>query len=167
MLIKKDTDMKIFAACLLLLAMPLTAQSESSRWHEINDWLGAGFVQLSISFSDNSRKSFQVGIADDPAGKQILEFRYLDSRSNYCNSDGYRDVVITVNEKRVKMKSGCKRLAMAHFITYFPTTEKGREHVVESFRNADRVSARIQGYDLSFPTNGFEEAWGNYGGDAI
>ena len=74
MLIKKDTDMKIFAACLLLLAMPLTAQSESSRWHEINDWLGAGFVQLSISFSDNSRKSFQVGCSGQLIPDSILRF---------------------------------------------------------------------------------------------
>ena len=159
--------MRITLVSILLLLMPVTVHSESGEWGEINDWLGIGFAQVYLTYPDKTTKSFQVGIADDPDGKQVIEFRYLDTKNNYCISTEYTDVVLVINDKRVKMKSGCKRMAMAYFITYFPVTDKGREYVADSFKRENKVSVRLQGYDLLFPANGFAEAWERYGGDAI
>lgn len=160
--------MLLFGIC-FSLSTPISAQTQGGQWHEINDWLGAGFAQLSVALPNNQRKSFQAMVTDDPDGKQVVQFNYFNSRANYC-TDGLRelsDVVIQVNGKRLKTKSGCMRMAMAHFITYFPETPEGRKYVVDSFKGGDRVTVRIAGYDLYFPTDGFSVAWDNFGGDAL
>jgi hypothetical protein len=160
--------MRIYLLITLLASFSATAGDE--EWGNINAWDTNGFSQAHVTYPDKSTKTFQAGIGGSPNGKQIVEFRFFDSSHDICNSqplNKFSDVILKISGKRVKMKAGCKRVAILRFLHYQAATEAGNSHIVNSFKNNDSVSINIQGYDVEIPAQGFEAAWESYGGDAI
>ncbi|WP_444938704.1 hypothetical protein [Microbulbifer sp. JMSA002] len=155
----------------IFLSTNLSAQDRS---FEINEWSSSGFArfsQVSYELTDGSRKSFQVTISDDPKGKQVVDFRYYHSRLNLCtyrDTDKFSETIMRINGKRVMMIVGCTGGALGVYsLRYFAKTNEGRAHIVTSFMNNEYVPVRMQGFDLKLPAIGFNEAWRDYGGDAI
>lgn len=101
---------------------------------EINVWDGTGFAQVYITYPDKSITSFQAVIDDDPDGKEIVDLHYIRSKHDNCTAENIRllsDVVMKINGKRVKMKTGCKRLGLMNILRYFAATKEGRSPQIE------------------------------------
>ncbi|MFH4814386.1 hypothetical protein [Vibrio alginolyticus] len=149
---------------------PLIANANGEVWGTINEWSRVGFSQTYVTFPDKNTKSFQAIITDDPTGKQIVEIRYYDSKKDVCSYqkiDKMSDAIIKINSKRVKMNVGCIDVQSLKILRYYAKTDKGRDHIVNSFKSGYPINLGMQGYNFNILSEGFEIAWDNYGGDAI
>lgn len=155
---------------IIVCLISISAIAEENEWGHTNAWIDSGFSQTYVTLQDKSTKSFQAVIDDSPDGKKIVEFRFIDSMHDKCSmpaSTELRDVIMKINGKRVKMKAGCKRVAIAKVLRYFAESKEGNSHIVNSFIKGDPVLINMQGYDVEIPAQGFVKAWENHGDDAI
>jgi hypothetical protein len=166
----KAVSITAFSSVIMLFSTIIFAFEGENQWGYFNEWNGVGFSQAYITYPDKSHVSFQAVIDDDPDGTQIVEFRFIDSRDDKCigRRVSLSDMVMKINDKRVRMKVGCKRAAVVGYVLrYFATSIEGRKHIVESFKTGLPVPVRIQGYDVMLPSKGFSEVWKEFGGDAL
>jgi len=160
--------MKLLTLLSLIYSSLIFASTDQVE--ELNEWKNSGFSQVRINFYSNNFKVVQAVITDDIDGKQVLEFRYSTKKGKECSNQELNlltDVVVRINNVRVRMKSGCKSALFSKYIGYYASTIKGREYITTEFSKGESVRVELQNLKLYFPSQGFNYAWKKHGDNAI
>ncbi|HEY9030866.1 MAG TPA: hypothetical protein VIM93_05850 [Kangiella sp.] len=111
---------------------------------------------------DASREiNFRLEIGHSRTNKQGIYI--IDSRVCIKENRDYREVIIKIGNQNIRFLQNCRE----NLTEFTPATSRGEEFFVEHLKSNKLTGFFIYDFFVIFKTDGFEEAWESFGGDAI